>query len=88
MIDDEVEHVESMHTAPESPQTTAHPLATPAAQGGVEVPAAAASPAVNRGGLASLVRPGFLRFSRNGAQGGQGGQGAPDLERGQAVAAA
>ena len=87
MIDDEHEQIESMHTAPEIP--AAHPLAAPSQGRAPEMPAPAAAPAVNRGGLASLVRPGFLRFSRSGgANGGQGGQGVPDLERGQAVAAA
>ena len=67
MIEDD--HVETV-------RTQQHPLtAVPPAP-----PTPAAAPAVNRGGLASLVRPGFLRpFSR---------QPAPDLERGQAMAAA
>ncbi|PSR78010.1 hypothetical protein PHLCEN_2v7605 [Hermanssonia centrifuga] len=55
---------------------TDHPLASAPSSPTL----ASSSPAGNRGGLASLVRPGFLRtFSR---------QQGPDLERGQAVAAA
>ena len=72
MIEDD--RIENARAAGTDPLTLASPTA-------IAVPAPAAALPTNRGGLASLVRPGFLRSLTSR-------QAQPDLERGQIAAAA